>query len=313
MGITACLIGLYENLIRSRLSPLLERPDPKKELFDLFPDRKNQATSSNNFTLIPSSSKTTNMKFSLLSKALGVLGLIAALSTLVGVSGQKPAQPSTAKLTIAEIVAQSGGEYDTNPQDFDILLNALKQTGLTKALADKKANVTVFAPTDTAFLKLSRFFGYKGNDEAAVLGVISKEFAGLLADPKANLTLFAPTDTAFIKFARDTFGGADQGTKNLEDRTYTQIIDVIQQVDQVNTQKVFVGGDAVPLLQKVLQYYVSAGAKTDKEIRAASSVRNEVNARIELLDTVSRLEQTIGITLDTWKSALQNSKLLQIS
>jgi outer membrane protein len=38
----------------------------------------------------------------------------------------------------------------------------------------------------------------------------------------------------------------------------------------------------------------------------------EVNAKIELLDAVSRLEQTLGITLDSWKTAIQESKLLQL-
>jgi uncharacterized surface protein with fasciclin (FAS1) repeats len=344
---------------------------------------------------------------------------------------QKPALSSRAKLTIAEIVSQSGGQYDTNPQDFDILLNALKQTGLADALADKKANLTVFAPTDAAFLKLSRFFGYNGNDEAAVLDTISKEFAkanqldvanggsdpntfnlrnvllyhvssgaktvdalqklpgdksmstllnygdkpinanrisyingnlidaapnliapkvqqnlkdipasngviqgidrvlfpyflggaypvlstkkstpgqpatiadvlaqsgtdydnnhqdfdilnkllqtaeiaDLFADPKVDLTLFAPTDAAFIELARLTTGGADQGSKDAESRAYSQVINFIQNVDQVTTQKIFAGGDAVLLLQKALQYHVSPGAKTAKEIRAASSLQ----------------------------------------
>jgi uncharacterized surface protein with fasciclin (FAS1) repeats len=346
-----------------------------------------------------------------------------------GVVPPKLALSSRAKLTIAEIVTQSGGQYDTNPQDFDILLNALKQTGLADALADKKANLTVFAPTDAAFLKLSRFFGYNRNDEAAVLDTIGKEFAKanqldvanggsnpntfnlrsvllyhvssgaktvdtlqklpgdksmstllnysdkpvqanlisyvngnlidaapnliapkiqqnlkdipasngmiqgidrvlfpyflggeypvlskrqsekpttiadvlaqsgseyddnhqdfdilnkllqtaeiaeLFADPKANLTLFAPTDAAFIKLARATTGGANGDLKRVEESAYSQVINFIQNIDQVTTQKVFAGGDAVLLLQKALQYHVSPGAKTAKEIRAASSLQ----------------------------------------
>jgi serralysin len=87
--------------------------------------------------------------------------------------------PSRKELTIAEVVSQSDGEYDDNSQDFDILLNAVKQTDLVSALSDKNADFTVFAPTDEAFLKLSRFFGYTGNDESAVIDVINKEFAKL--------------------------------------------------------------------------------------------------------------------------------------
>ncbi|BAU15321.1 hypothetical protein LEP3755_58790 [Leptolyngbya sp. NIES-3755] len=42
-----------------------------------------------------------------------------------------------------------------------------------------------------------------------------------------------------------------------------------------------------------------------------SAQNDEVNARIELLDTISRLEQALGVTLDTWKTAVDESKLLQ--
>ncbi|MGC1395169.1 MAG: fasciclin domain-containing protein, partial [Coleofasciculaceae cyanobacterium] len=132
------------------------------------------------------------MKFSFLNRAFFKRSLLVSLSFLVLFSAiainnlsktqaNQPAlsaiaQQSTANLTIAEIVAQSGGEYDNNPQDFDILLNALKQNNLVDFLADKTTDVTVFAPDDAAFLKLSRFFGYSGNDEAAVIDVINQEF-----------------------------------------------------------------------------------------------------------------------------------------
>jgi serralysin len=77
---------------------------------------------------------------------------------------------------IVEVLKQeSGGQYDANNQDFDIFLNALQDTGLTESLAGKNTDLTVFAPTDEAFLKLSRFFGYGGNSEAEVPDVINKE------------------------------------------------------------------------------------------------------------------------------------------
>jgi serralysin len=133
------------------------------------------------------------MKLSFLSKAISTLGLVAALSVVVGsgiqrtvqAQAQSPAQPqteagaATANLTIAAIVAQSGGEYDNNSQDFDILLNALKETDLVDDFEAAELDVTVFAPTDKAFLKLSRFFGYTGSDESGVLGAISKKFTEL--------------------------------------------------------------------------------------------------------------------------------------
>lgn len=128
------------------------------------------------------------MKATFLSKTIGMLGVITTLSVIVGtgiqqtVQAQVPdsttAQP-VATLSLAEVVAQNGGEYDDNNQDFDILFNAVQQTGLADALSAADADFTVFAPTDEAFLKISRFFGYTGNKESAVIGVINKEFAKL--------------------------------------------------------------------------------------------------------------------------------------
>ncbi|MGC1395928.1 MAG: hypothetical protein WA828_16850, partial [Coleofasciculaceae cyanobacterium] len=86
----------------------------------------------------------------LVSLSFLVLFSAIAIGNLSKTQANQPAlsaiaQQSTANLTIAEIVAQSGGEYDNNPQDFDILLNALKQNNLVDFLADKTTDVTVFA------------------------------------------------------------------------------------------------------------------------------------------------------------------------
>jgi serralysin len=140
------------------------------------------------------------MKLSFLSKSLTIIGLMAALSAIVGpsitnsvqaqtqppVTPQSEAGDSTANLSIIEIVSQSGGEYDDNSQDFDILLNALKENNLVGYLEKIDTNLTVFAPTDEAFLKFSRFFGYGGNDESAVLETINRELAESNALDVAN-------------------------------------------------------------------------------------------------------------------------------
>ncbi len=383
------------------------------------------------------------MKRTFLSKTVSILGAIAALSTVVsigvqqfaqaqtGANPQSEADSSTASLTIAEIVTQSGGEYDDNPQDFDILLNALKQNDLVELLADKTTDVTVFAPDDAAFLKLSRFFGYTGDDEAAVIDVINQElananqqystsfnlrevlryhispgaktldaieelpanktirtmfafeenmpdgtiisyingnlvdiainliapkiqqnfkdipasngvihgidrvllpyylgnsfpilpkpqptsgqvmtiadvlaqsgdyddnrqdfdilnrllqtaeFADLLADPSADITLFAPTDAAFIELAQ-AIPGEYPEDKDLESRVADEIVASYVVTDPENKLElivpgesgrfIYVGGDSVPQIQKVLQYHVSPGAKTASEIQGASSI-----------------------------------------
>ena len=74
--------------------------------------------------------------------------------------------------TITQIVAASGGQFDKNDKDFDILLNAVIAADLTGALDDPEADLTVFAPTDDAFIRLARNLGYKGGSEADAYGVI---------------------------------------------------------------------------------------------------------------------------------------------
>ena len=53
---------------------------------------------------------------------------------------------SAASMTITELVAKSGGEFDRNTRDFDILLNAVLAAGLEDALAEPNADLTVFGP-----------------------------------------------------------------------------------------------------------------------------------------------------------------------
>ena len=116
------------------------------------------------------------------------------------------------KSTIAEIVAKSGGEFDSNNQDFDILFQALEAAGLTDAVADPASDLTVFAPTDAAFIKLAQDLGYQGNDETGA---------------------------------------------------YNAIVGALTELGN---------GDPIPVLQDVLKYHVSAGAKTLNEVKGANSV-----------------------------------------
>ncbi|MHC4128575.1 MAG: fasciclin domain-containing protein [Planctomycetota bacterium] len=73
---------------------------------------------------------------------------------------------ATSADTIKDIVAQSGGEFDSNRFDYDILLNAVLTAGLEDALDDEAADLTVFAPNDWGFIRLARDLGYDGRDEA---------------------------------------------------------------------------------------------------------------------------------------------------
>ena len=92
-------------------------------------------------------------------------------------TGQDPVTEATP--SIAELVSQSGGEFDTNSQDFDILFQALKAAGLTDALGAADADVTVFAPTDAAFVQLAQDLGLAGANEADAFDAIVAQLTEL--------------------------------------------------------------------------------------------------------------------------------------
>lgn len=73
---------------------------------------------------------------------------------------------------ITSLVAASGGTFDTDPGDFDILFNAVVTAGLGEALADPEADLTVFAPTDAAFVGTAQALGFEGTDEGAAFAFI---------------------------------------------------------------------------------------------------------------------------------------------
>lgn len=74
--------------------------------------------------------------------------------------------------SITDLVAQSGGEFDHNDRDFDVLLNAVTAAGLADALAAPEADLTVLAPNDRAFIRLAQDLGFEGNDEAGAFNAI---------------------------------------------------------------------------------------------------------------------------------------------
>ncbi|MBX2799159.1 MAG: fasciclin domain-containing protein [Myxococcales bacterium] len=76
------------------------------------------------------------------------------------------ASPAYATDTITDIVAASGGTFDHNYHDYDVLLTAVIAAELDGALADPAAHLTVFAPNDLAFVLTARDLGYHGWDEA---------------------------------------------------------------------------------------------------------------------------------------------------
>ena len=80
-----------------------------------------------------------------------------------------PTNASSDGGTITDIVLKSGGDFDDNKRDYDILLNAVVTAKLADALADPDAELTVFAPNDAAFYRLARDLGYKGGYDETVV------------------------------------------------------------------------------------------------------------------------------------------------
>lgn len=75
-------------------------------------------------------------------------------------------------LSIAGELAKSGEGFDGNGEDFDLLNAALGAAGLTAALDDAAAHLTLFAPTDAAFVGLAQAFGFEGDGEEEAFGAI---------------------------------------------------------------------------------------------------------------------------------------------
>lgn len=84
--------------------------------------------------------------------------------------------------TIADQLAASGTGFDANAQDFDILNAALAAAGLTGTLDDASLDLTLFAPTDAAFVRLARDLGFRGRDEQGAFDAIVDALTGLSPD-----------------------------------------------------------------------------------------------------------------------------------
>ncbi len=74
--------------------------------------------------------------------------------------------------SIIGIVQQSGGQFDRNRDDYDILMQAITDAGLVNELDDVTADLTLFAPTDRSFIRLAQDLGYTGSDEEGAYSAI---------------------------------------------------------------------------------------------------------------------------------------------
>lgn len=89
---------------------------------------------------------------------MGRFRLTAAVTCLVGLAATAAsAATAAAGKTIADIASGS--------PDFTLLTRALTAADLVPVVADPDASLTVFAPTDDAFVALARRLGYKRDDK----------------------------------------------------------------------------------------------------------------------------------------------------
>ena len=159
--------------------------------------------------------------------------------------------------TIAQIIAASGNRFDNNDQDFDILLEALDTTGLLQALDDDNSDLTVFTPTDEAFVRFARKLGYTGRDETEAFDFLAAnqaEFGGLsnllqyhVSEGRKSLRQLRDAGTI------DTLLGETIGIRgnNLDDKepdlANPKFLEGVQETRASNGRVYAIGGVLIPL------------------------------------------------------------------
>ncbi len=127
-----------------------------------------------------------------MKKVLGgvaALMAVAVLGSTFATSAGATWKPKPPTKNITEIVAASGGEFDRNRYDYDILLNAVLTAGLAETLATPGLDVTVWAPNDKAFIRTARDLGYTGWSEQGAWDFLVVALTGLgNGDPIPVLT-----------------------------------------------------------------------------------------------------------------------------
>jgi serralysin len=141
--------------------------------------------------------------------------ILAGLTATLLLGASALAFIGSGKPTITDVVVASGGEFDNDYEDFDILLNAVLTAGLQDVLADRDATFTVFAPKDRAFVALARDLGYTGIDEEESWNFLVATLTTLGGgDPLPILTdvltyHVLPEEVGLFQFIQATFTGSD--------------------------------------------------------------------------------------------------------
>lgn len=113
-------------------------------------------------------------------RTAAVTGLVALAATVAS------APTAAAGMTIADIASES--------QDFTLLTRALTAADLVPVVADPNASLTVFAPTDDAFVGLAQRLGYDGDDKDGAYGALVETLTELGEDDPI------PPLTAILKY-----------------------------------------------------------------------------------------------------------------
>jgi uncharacterized surface protein with fasciclin (FAS1) repeats len=88
--------------------------------------------------------------------------LVAGATVLGGVALSSPVSAQDAGPTLTDVLESQGGSTDGNWYDFDILAAGVQAAGLSDALDDPNADLTVFLPNDRAFQALiADLYGWK--------------------------------------------------------------------------------------------------------------------------------------------------------
>ncbi len=109
------------------------------------------------------------------------LAIVLALAVPVAAFAIPASASSDATIAETAIAVSSLDGFDNNTGDFDLLIQALIAADLVDAVNDPNADLTVFAPTDQAFVRLARDLGYSapGYDEEAAFGYIVEQLTAL--------------------------------------------------------------------------------------------------------------------------------------
>ena len=139
-------------------------------------------------------------------------GIIQAIDRVLLPADLAEARGSTAPHgSIADILAQSGTGLDGFGGDFDILNAALDAAGLTAALDDPGATLTLLAPTDAAFIRLATALGDTSGTEQGALDTILAALTSLGGgDPVPVLTDILTYHVIDGTFGRDQLRAAGE-------------------------------------------------------------------------------------------------------